>query len=214
MRVRALVGLALLTTAAIASAEPSVERVAWVRAAAAKLPVYFEDTAPEFAADKSAQLDAVSLAVARAASMQRIRSPREWSALLLAVGFHESTYSLRIHRGDCRLEKRECDAKRVKGAGLVARAKSPWQLHENTLNRDSWPHLTGIENTDIQALEASAALQRGFHTCSRSGVHWLRGTINGFAGRRCDARWSGLESRIATYSRLVGTPSVKQGGAS
>jgi hypothetical protein len=188
----------LMATAAIADAPPS--HVAWTRAAIGSLPTFHED---RDVAGKSEQLDELAEAVARASSMQTLRPPREWAALVLAIGFHESTFSLRIHRGECNLLKRECDAKRLKDGTLVARARSPWQLHANKLNGDAWPFLTGIENSDLQALEASAALQRGYWTCARSGVPWLQGTINGYAGRMCSATWPGLQARIATFNAVV-----------
>lgn len=205
-----LVALSLLTATAVVSAEPSPKHVAWTRAAIGSLPTFHEDRDAD---GKTAQLDELAEAIARASSMQSVRPPREWAALVLAIGFHESTFSLRIHRGDCNLVKRECDAKRLKDGTLYARARSPWQLHENKLNGDAWPFLIGIENSDLQALEASAALQRGFYQCSRSGVPWLQGTINGFAGRRCSADWPGLQSRIATFNKLVRV-AVPTGGAS
>lgn len=65
-------------------------------------------------------------------------------------------------------------------------------------------------NVALQAKLTSDALKRGYWTCRRSGVEPIRGTLNGFAGKRCGAEWPGLEQRLATYSRLVGG----KGGAS
>lgn len=205
---RALCALPLLVATAAYASEPTPKHVAWTRAAIGSLPTFHEDRG---AVGKGEQLDELALAVARASSMQTVRPPREWAALVLAIGWHESTYSLRIHAGNCNLANRECDAKRLKDGTLYARARSPWQLHENKLNGDSWPFLTGIENSDIQALEASAALQRGYWQCARSGVTWLQGTINGFAGRRCSADWPGLQKRIATFNQLVRVSVPKAG---
>jgi hypothetical protein len=205
---RLLTALALLSASAVASSPSSHER--WARAALDRLPVFGEDR--DAAEAKSAQLNAIAAAIAYESKRQTIRPPREWAALLTSIGFHESTFSLRIHRGECNLLKRECDAAKKNGQ-LYARAKSPWQLHENKLNRDSWPFMTGIENTDLQVLEASAALQRGHWTCSRSGVPWLVGTINGFAGRMCSAKWPGLEARLATFNRVLATPTPAGAGS-
>jgi hypothetical protein len=199
MVTRLLAGLGiLLLTAAVSADAPRHQ--AWANAALLSLPRYFEDTT---APDKPAQLATIAAAVAELAVPPAGIPRREWQALLLAVGFYESTYSLRVHRGECKLEKRECDAARAKDGTLFARAKSPWQLHQNTLNRDNWDQLTGIDNTDVQVTEANAALARGWHTCSRSGVPWQRAAVNGFAGRRCDASWPGLELRLAMQARLV-----------
>jgi hypothetical protein len=187
----------LLTGAAVADAPTPHER--WAVAAIVSLPTFHEDRESD---GKTQQLSAIAQAVAEFAIPPDGIPRREWAALVLAIGFHESTYSLRIHAGDCRLEKRECDAAKKNGK-LYARAKSPWQMHENTLNRDVWSQLTGIENTDVQVIQASAMLQRGFHTCSRAGVPWQVGAINGYAGRMCKARWPGLEARLATQARLT-----------
>jgi hypothetical protein len=197
---RYLLALALLLVTAFAQASPPPSHLAWSRAAIGSLPVFHEDRE---AAGKAAQLDVIAEAVAVHAIAPNGIPRREWAALVLAVGYHESTYSLRIHAGDCRLEKRECDAKRLKSGELVARAKSPWQMHENLFTRETWSLLTGIENTPMQVTQASAMLRRGYYTCSRAGVPWQVATINGYAGRRCSAEWRGLGERMATQSRLL-----------
>ena len=163
---------------------------AWVRAAMDALPCFHEDRGnPE----KAAQLDAIAAAVAEV-SQDAPRSPREWAALLLTIGYHESTFSLRIHRGECK--PYECDQ---------GRARSAWQLHKNLHTAPVWDQLHGIEHTAIQVRAASDALKRAYFTCSRSGVPWLQATLNGYAGRRCSAEWPGLDLRVSTFNRLVRT---------
>lgn len=209
---RYVLALALLLVTAFAQAAPP-QHLAWTRAAIGSLPVFHEDR--DAAAAKSAQLDAIADAVAVNALPPEGIPRREWAALVLAVGYAESTYSLRIHRGECRLEKRECDAKRLKSGELVARAKSAWQMHANLFTDPVWEQLTGIENTAIQVTQASAMLRRGYHTCSRAGVPWQVATINGYAGRKCSAQWRGLGERLATQSRLLRVVAPKvEGGAS
>lgn len=101
-----------------------------------------------------------------------------------------SAQQRRIADGRCK--PLECDRGRAKGL---------WQLHRNTLNRDSWAKQDG--DIELQAHLASEQLKRAFWTCRRSGVNWLTGTINAYAGRRCsDASWPGLQARVATYGRL------------
>jgi hypothetical protein len=197
---RYLFALALLLTTALAFASPSTRQAEWTRAAVARLPVFHEDRGAE---GKKEQLDAVAIAVAQA-SFGHPRSPREWSALLLTIGFHESTFSLRIHRGECNLKKRECDA---------GRARSGWQMHRNLFTAPLWEKLQGLEHTEVQARAASEALERGYWTCARSGVPWLQGTINGYAGRRCSDNWPGLQQRMATFDKLTHTP-TPAGGSS
>jgi hypothetical protein len=167
--------------------------VAWVRAAMESLPCFVEDRGDP---DKSAQLDAIAAAIADV-SRDAPRPPREWAALLLTIGYHESTFSLRIQRGQCK--PHECDR---------GRARSAWQLHKNLFTAPIWDQLHGIENTKVQVQAASDALKRAYFTCSRSGVPWLQATLNGYAGRRCSAEWPGLDQRAATFARLqrVGLP--------
>lgn len=165
----------------------------WVRAAIENLPVFHEDRGDS---DKAAQLDAIAAAVADV-SRDAPRSPREWAALLLTIGYHESTFSLRIHRGQCK--PHECDR---------GKARSAWQLHKNLYTAPLWDQLHGIEHTVVQVRAASDALKRAYFTCGRSGVPWLQATLNAYAGRRCSAEWPGLDQRMSTFNRLsrVSTP--------
>lgn len=175
-----------LCFATLAFAESN--HAAWVRAAVESLPCYVEDRGnPE----KSAQLDQIAAAIAEV-SRDAPRSPREWAALLMTIGYHESTFSLRIQRGECK--PHECDR---------GRARSSWQLHRNTFTAPIWDQLHGLENTRVQVQAASDALKRAYFTCSRSGVPWLQATLNGYAGRRCSAEWPGLDQRVSTFNRLV-----------
>ena len=159
-----------LCFATLAFAETN--HAAWVRAAMDALPCYVEDREDP---DKSAQLDAIAAAVAEV-SKDAPRAPREWAALLLTIGYHESTFSLRIQRGQCK--PYECDR---------GRARSAWQLHKILFTAPIWDQLHGVENTKVQVRAASDALRRAYFTCSRSGVPWLQATLNAYAGRRCYA---------------------------
>lgn len=170
---------------------------AWVRAAVESLPCFVEDRGDP---EKEAQLDQIAAAIAEV-SRDAPRSPREWAALLLTIGYHESTFSLRIHRGQCK--PHECDR---------GRARSAWQLHKNTFTAPVWDQLHGIENTRVQVQAASDALKRAYFTCNRSGVPWLQATLNAYAGRRCSAEWPGLGQRVATYQHLVRVASPRKAG--
>lgn len=184
-----------LCFATLAFAEGS--HAAWVRAAMDSLPCFVEDRGDP---DKSAQLDAIALAVAEV-SKDAPRPPREWAALLLTIGYHESTFSLRIQRGQCK--PHECDR---------GRARSAWQLHKNLFTAPVWDQLHGIENTEVQVRAASDALKRAYFTCSRADVPWLQATLNGYAGRRCSAKWPGLDQRVATFGRLQRTALPRKPG--
>jgi len=184
-----------LCFATLAFAESN--HAAWVRAAMESLPCFVEDRGDP---DKSAQLDAIAAAIADV-SRDAPRAPREWAALLLTIGYHESTFSLRIQRGQCK--PHECDN---------GRARSAWQLHKNLFTAPVWDQLHGIENTQIQVRTASDALKRAYFTCSRSGVPWLQATLNGYAGRRCSAEWPGLDQRVSTFNRLLRTSAPRKVG--
>jgi hypothetical protein len=184
-----------LCFATLAFAETN--HAAWVRAAMDSLPCFVEDRGDP---EKSAQLDAIAAAIAEV-SKDAPRAPREWAALLLTIGYHESTFSLRIQRGQCK--PHECDN---------GRARSAWQLHRNLFTAPVWDQLHGIENTSIQVRAASDALKRAYFTCNRSGVPWLQATLNGYAGRRCSAEWPGLDQRVSTFNRLQRVSSPRKTG--
>jgi hypothetical protein len=184
-----------LCFATLALAESN--HAAWVRAAMEALPCFHEDRGN---ADKGPQLDAIATAIAEV-SRDAPRPPREWAALLLTIGYHESTFSLRIHRGECK--PHECDQ---------GRARSAWQLHKNLFTAPIWDQLHGIENTAVQVRAASDALKRAYFTCSRSGVPWLQATLNAYAGRRCSSEWPGLNQRASTFGRLSRFAIPRKGG--
>ena len=150
------------------------------------LQVYREDV-------RSERLQGHQEAIAAAVQAEASNAPRpgeEWVALMLTVASNETHFSLRIFDGACKPQ--ECDHGRAKGL---------WQIHSNTLNRDAWAKQDG--DIALQAHLASDALKRAYWTCSRSGVPWLQGTLNAFAGRRCGDTWPGLGVRLATYQRLT-----------
>lgn len=125
------------------------------------------------------------------AIMATPRINRDWAALMLIVAAHESALSDRIRRGDCR--PKECDG----GA-----AWSLWQQHRNALNAAAW----GSPELSVQTAEAARGLRRAFYQCNGGGrppgPDWVSRTLNAFAGRPCDATWTGLESRLATFKRV------------
>ena len=121
------------------------------------------------------------------ARWQRVATPIDWAALVLAIREAESAGSLRIHAGRCL--PLECDR---------GRARGPWQVHRYSEASLEWERMHGIENTSRQAWAASAILRRGFYTC-RGSADWVTATINGYAGRRCGSTWPGLTYRLALW---------------
>ncbi len=71
----------------------------------------------------------------------------------------------------------------------------------NQQNAGAW----GSPDIRVQTLEAARALRSGFYTCNHGKlpIDWVARTINGYAGRACDAMWPGLEQRLATFNRTV-----------
>ncbi len=155
-----------------------------------RLAVYHEDRDNP---DKAAHLQALASAIEKASDARpKGVSRKDWQALLVTVGYWESTFSLRIHAGNCK--PKECDA---------GRARSPWQMHRNVFNAPVWDQMFGLEHVELQAKTASEMLTRSYWQCSRSGQHWLSGTINAFAGKRCgDIGWDGMGKRVQTYYQV------------
>lgn len=156
-------------------------------AAILSLPTFAEDREHPL---KQEQLEILSTGIA-AASSHRPKPPADWAALVATIGYHETGFSLRVQAGDCK--PHECDG---------GRARGPWQMHKNRHTEPVWDQLVGLEFTALQARVASDMLERSYWQCARSGVPWLQGTINAYAGRRCSAEWPGLQQRIATFERL------------
>jgi len=160
-----------------------------VRTALGKLAVFHEDIADP---RKPEQLDAIAAAVGKLKPPQGI-SRGDWQALVIAVGFHESGYSLRIGDGNCRTH--ECDH---------GRARSYWQLHANLHTAGFWDQLVGNKYVEVQARVASEMLARAYYLCRGTQSDWSASMLSAFSGRRCDAQWSGLATRIETWKRLRG----------
>jgi hypothetical protein len=140
------------------------------------------------ASRKEPAVDARELAEA-IASVPKVT--REWAALILTIAAHESALSARIAANDC--GKHECDGGRAFGL---------YQAHKNALNAHIW----GSSDIGVQTLEAARGLRSAFYVCNGRRplpVDWVARTINGYAGKRCDATWPGLEQRLATYNRTL-----------
>lgn len=142
--------------------------------------------------EKTEQLTAVAAAVHRAA-----KGDPDVAAMTLAIGFHESAYSLRIGRSECR--GRECDPRRLKDGSLEYRARGFFQLHQNGLSSSAWASLLGAESYDAQATEAVRRVRSAIATC-RS--HGMLGAFRAYAGRQCDATLKGEASRLATFTSI------------
>jgi hypothetical protein len=181
--------------------ETIVSLKAGILKAALSLPVFHEDV--ELVEQKRAQLTAFAEAIEPVSREQRIARPAEWAAAVLATGDAESNFSLRIQAGECRWEKKECDAYLDRKTGeRLFRARGPFQNQRYAESDVWWDKLIGVENTEIQVMVASARLERGYYTC-RGATDWLSATWLGYAGRGCKQPWPGLTPRLVTWRKLV-----------
>lgn len=118
-----------------------------------------------------------------------VTTSRQWAALLLAIGSHESAFRARIARSECR--KSECDGGRAWGV---------WQIHKSSANADVW----GSSELAIQAREASRIARAGFYMCRRSEVPFPLSTFRAYAGRGCVTKVYTEETVVSTFRRLLG----------
>lgn len=187
-----LMVLAMLVIAAVVAWAAQAFGAEPLRTAIGRLPVYFEDRAEKDA--KAAQLDAMADAIEYATETHKPPGVgvKDWNALLALIAWHESTNSLRIHRGDCKPQ--ECDG---------GKARGPWQQHRNGRTEEDWERLHGLDNVGFQAATASQQLRRGFLTCKGSKTPWLTATLNNYAGKACDApEWPGRTDREETWTKI------------
>lgn len=201
MMALALVIAVLLTARCASSAQTAPTLEEWTVKAIHRLPVFYEDrkagNAVELTPEKAAQLHTLAVEVARVSARDRKPPlpPRRWAALILTVGFHESTFSLRIHRGACK--PHECDR---------GKARGPFQQQENMYTRPVWDRMTGIENTRVQVEAVDSFLRRHVMTCpsprQADDITPVEGILTGYAGRRCGSRWKGLDERVATFWKV------------
>lgn len=172
-----------------------------VLAVSLTFPIYKEDVQDP---RKPEQLEVVSEAVATNATEQANRWPgtlEELIAVTLAIGYHETRYSLRIHAGDCK--PWECDRGRARGL---------WQMHQSAVqnhDRDVWLALPGLDraSTNLAAQQAIWRIIRSRRSCGsleRRGGDWILMTVRHYAGRGCVGRLKGEEERVRTVKRVLG----------
>jgi len=181
---------------------------AWALAALQSLPVYKEDVG---SAEKPAQLRMIARAVVEAAKETRgwPLSRKELIAADISMLTNETHASLRIHRNECNLQKRECDG---------GRAISLFQLHAGALSSPQiWPQLgfMTFESTKLSAAEASRVLTRSYRYCASKGQPASSISIalmyTATAGRGCKLEsWAGWKPRLDVYERVLRVPVPKE----
>lgn len=167
--------------------------LAFTLAALFRLPVWKEDTAPELAWIKEAQLREVHrLVVAESKGDAKV------AAFTEALGYHESRYSLRIMRGECR--RHECDPRRLKGGGIEFQARGAFQLHRAGLNDAEWSALLGPDSLPAQVNVAVRRSRGALKVCGGDA----RGAFAVLGGRGCQGTLPDMGERLATYKKLGG----------
>jgi hypothetical protein len=159
--------------------------VASVIAALAILPVHYEDRSNPF---KGAQLYTVAQAVAS------VSRDRDEAAFLIALGWHETKFSFRVHHGLCR--EFECD----KG-----RAQSVWQIWKHSRSTEEWHGFVGI-SLDATKAAAGAALGhvRFAQRVCRGEPDPIVATFRAYNGSGCRMPIPGERDRVATFRRVRG----------
>jgi hypothetical protein len=124
----------------------------------------------------------------------------------IAVGDNESHWSIRIHRNECDLKKRECDS---------GRAISEWQLHANAISApEVWPRLgfMTFESTKLAAKEATRILVRSYLYCvaTKTPGDPIAQMFSAYAGRGCQLdKWQGWKARVDVYERVLRVPAPR-----
>jgi hypothetical protein len=159
--------------------------LASVAAALAILPVNHEDSANPF---KGAQLYTIAQAVAAASR------DRDEAAFLLAIGYHETKFSFRVHLGICRAF--ECDH---------GDALSSWQMHQNGRSTEEWHGFVGLsfDNTKAAASAALGHVRFAQRVC-RGEPDPIVATFRAYNGSGCRMSIPGERDRVTTFRRVRG----------
>lgn len=194
MAIALMVSVLLLARCADGASTARETHEEWCQRTIRKLPVFYEDNPPAGIAGRTAEKERQLTLIAHEVAEVSKKPPggwtaRQWAAVLFTVGFHESTFSLRIHAGNCR--KHECDG---------GRARSPWQLHRARALIPVWDDLFGVDKTAQQVRAADFMLRLNERTCDDNVM--LRGLLTAYGGRPCGKDWPGLQERMATFARL------------
>lgn len=207
MRGRAIAALPLLVAAAALSAEPTAappQRVAWTRAALARVPVSKFDKTPERLELRAQQLDVFAAEIARV-SMKAPLPPQQWSALLVTQGSIETNFDSAVVNGQCL--RFQCDPHLAKGV-VVFKAVGAFQQQLVSYVADTWPTAAG--NIPAQVDMADRTLRRSMTRC-KPFAPFPAHVFRAYSGGSCSWPVAREAERVGTYLRLIG---AKQPGAS
>lgn len=182
-----LVMLVALLLAGVASARTPMG----ILRALESLPQYKHDRGPEHAQLKAEQNTRVSAAIASVA-----RDADE-AALLLAIGWHESAWSLAIENGHC-LPK-QCDPDR----NGIPTSISNYQIKRRAA---SSPEAWEAAKTDVRVAtqEAAFALRRARNMCRSKPGDPIRMAFSAYGRGACNGRLKDIEKRVETFRAIRG----------
>jgi hypothetical protein len=184
-----LTGLALLTlTAAVPAAPPPSPQETWTRSALERLPVARADKTPERLELRAEQSDAFAREIAKVSASAPL-PPRQWAALILAIGHHESAFDTDIVANRCK--PWACDRGRARGA---------FQNHRVSFVAELWDVAPG--NVEAQVAMVDRALRRSLARC-KPFAPFPAHVFRAYAGRSCSFELKGEQARVATYLRVV-----------
>jgi hypothetical protein len=190
-----------------------------VTALLAKLAMFGADRKPELAEQKAEQYASISQAVVTAVEAEKKwpGDKRELAVFAMAWGDHETHYSLDISHGEC--NPWECDASYKRNGRRISwamtkqggpftvafAAVSPWQLHEQTCSSpEAWRQArTDINVAAREAVRAIVMMRWSCRSLERGPGDWVRMVYSRLAGRGCAGYFRGIDSRVATYNRLL-----------
>lgn len=112
----------------------------------------------------------------------------ELAALLVSIGFYESTFARHVQSGECR--SWECDLGRAHG--IYQQRVGPWLTHEEAEALKG----TGYMSAVLASVAASRVLGAGLKRCRSAEA-----TIAFYGVHRC--RWDGAASRLQVYRRAL-----------
>lgn len=197
---RLLSVLVLLTATAALAAEPTAappQRVAWTRAALARVPVSKFDKTPERLAARAEQLDVFAAEIARV-SVKAPLPPQQWSALLITQGSIETNFDSAVVNGQCLAF--QCDPHLVKGT-RVFKAVGAFQQQLVSYVNDVWAAAAG--NIPAQVDMADRTLRRSMVRC-KPFAPFPAHVFRAYGGGSCSFPVSREAERVATFGRLVG----------
>lgn len=148
------------------------------------LPAFSAEPTPETPEQRAERLKPVAVAVWDASERRPNGFTRgQWSAVILALGWHESRYARYVQAGECHRGPvgARCDD---------GKARGPWQQHAAAC-RELWASEPGSEDAvKAGARCASRLLNSAMRRCRSRNQDPLAGAYSGYAGASCIAPWS------------------------